>query len=117
MIGEGPSGWPNDTAFGYDRWRRQLTIDTVTFEDGSNSEFAAMVWATGFKVDRSSIDIASAKDEQGHILRRRGVTPSPGLYTLGLSWQHTRASALLGWVGDDAAYLGGRIARSPTIRC
>ena len=32
--------------------------------------------------------------------------------TLGLSWQHTRASALLGWVGDDAAFLGERIARA-----
>ena len=85
---------------------------TVTFEDGSSSEFAAVVWATGFKVDHSWIDIPDAKDEQGHILQQRGVTPSPGLYTLGLSWQHTRASALLGWVGDDAAYLGERIARA-----
>ena len=40
----------------------------------------------------------------------RGVTSSPGLYTLGRSWQHTRGSALLGWVGDDAAFLAERIA-------
>jgi hypothetical protein len=26
------------------------------------------------------------------------VTPVPGLYMLGLTWQHTRGSALLGWV-------------------
>ena len=24
---------------------------------------------------------------------------------LGLTWQHTRGSALLGWVGNDAAFL------------
>ena len=35
-------------------------------------------------------------------MHRRGVTDSPGLYFLGLSWQHTRGSALLGWVKDDA---------------
>jgi putative flavoprotein involved in K+ transport len=29
---------------------------------------------------------------------------------LGLTWQHTRTSALLGWVGNDAAYLAARIA-------
>jgi putative flavoprotein involved in K+ transport len=29
---------------------------------------------------------------------------------LGFSWQHTRGSALLGFVDDDAAYLGDRIA-------
>jgi hypothetical protein len=33
-----------------------------------------------------------------------------GLYFLGLSWQHTRGLALLGFVNDDAAYLADRIA-------
>jgi putative flavoprotein involved in K+ transport len=28
-----------------------------------------------------------------------------GLYFLGLTWQHTRGSALLGFVNDDAAHL------------
>ena len=37
-------------------------------------------------------------------MHRRGVTESPGLYFLGLPWQHTRGSALLGWVKDDAEY-------------
>jgi hypothetical protein len=40
----------------------------------------------------------------------RGVTEVPGLYFLGLSWRHSRGSALLGFVGDDAAYLADRIA-------
>ena len=38
------------------------------------------------------------------------MTEVPGLYFLGLSWQHTRGSALLGFVNDDAAYLADRIA-------
>ena len=50
-------------------------------------------------------------DEQGRIVHTRGVTRSPGLYALGLTWQHTRGSALLGWVGNDAAFLAGQIAR------
>jgi putative flavoprotein involved in K+ transport len=32
------------------------------------------------------------------------------LYFLGLTWQHTRGSALLGWVKDDAQFLADRIA-------
>jgi putative flavoprotein involved in K+ transport len=32
-----------------------------------------------------------------------------GLYFLGLYWQHTRGSALLGWVKDDAAYIAAQI--------
>jgi putative flavoprotein involved in K+ transport len=84
---------------------------TVTFADGSAAEYDAVVWATGFAADHSWIDIAEAKDDQGRILHKRGVTNSPGLYMLGLTWQHTRGSALLGWVGSDAAFLAAQIAR------
>ena len=33
----------------------------------------------------------------------------PGLYFLGLQWQHTRGSALIGFVKDDAEFIAGRI--------
>jgi putative flavoprotein involved in K+ transport len=46
------------------------------------------------------------------VVHRRGVTEVPSLYFLGLSWQHTRGSALLGFVNDDAAYLADHIATS-----
>ena len=42
-------------------------------------------------------------------MQRRGVTGVPGLYCIGLSWQYTRGSALLGFVADDAAYLADQI--------
>jgi putative flavoprotein involved in K+ transport len=83
---------------------------TVRFADGAAAEFDAVVWATGFTTDHSWIDIPGVRDERGRILHQRGVTPSPGLYVLGLTWQHTRTSALLGWVRNDAAYLAGQIA-------
>jgi putative flavoprotein involved in K+ transport len=38
------------------------------------------------------------------------VAEIPGLYFLGLQWQYTRGSALLGWVKDDAEYIADRIA-------
>jgi putative flavoprotein involved in K+ transport len=82
---------------------------TVTFADGSAADFDAVVWATGYTTDHTWIDIPEAKDDQGHIRHQRGVTPSPGLYMLGQTWQHTRGSALLGWVGSDAAFLAGQI--------
>ena len=43
------------------------------------------------------------------VRHRRGVTEVPGLYFLGLLWQHTRGSALLGWVKDDAQFIAQRI--------
>ena len=66
--------------------------------------------STGFDTDDSWIDVPDATDERGRLRQSRGITPSPGLYTLGRSWQHTRGSALLGWVGNDAAFLAGQIA-------
>jgi putative flavoprotein involved in K+ transport len=82
----------------------------VTFADGSASTYDAVLWATGFTHDNTWIDIPEVTDEGGGLRQSRGVTPSPGLYTLGLTWQHTRGSALLGWVGNDAAFLATQIA-------
>jgi putative flavoprotein involved in K+ transport len=81
---------------------------TVSFSDGTELEVRSIVWATGFRVDHSWIDVP-VFDESGRIVHRRGVTESPGLYVLGLSWQHTRGSALLGWVKDDAAHIAQEI--------
>jgi putative flavoprotein involved in K+ transport len=81
---------------------------TVRFEGGSAIEVAGIVWATGFRVDHSWID-APVFDEARRVSHQRGVTEAPGLYFLGLSWQHTRGSALLGWVKDDAEYIAARV--------
>jgi putative flavoprotein involved in K+ transport len=52
----------------------------------------------------------------GTVVHRRGATEVPGPYFLGLSWQHTRGSALLGFVRDDAAYLASRITTAPAVQ-
>jgi putative flavoprotein involved in K+ transport len=85
------------------------TGQTVTFDDGGAGEYDTVVWATGFTHDNTWIDIPGVTNEAGRLRQCRGVTPSPGLYTLGLTWQHTRGSALLGWVGNDAAYVADQI--------
>ena len=82
---------------------------TVTFADGATADVDALIWATGYATDHSWIEVPEAADRDGHLMQKRGVTPSPGLYTLGLTWQHTRGSALLGWVGADAAFLADQI--------
>jgi putative flavoprotein involved in K+ transport len=82
---------------------------TVSFGDGGQLDVRTVIWATGFGVDHSWIDVP-VFDESGRLAHRRGVTESPGLYFLGLTWQYTRGSALLGWVKDDAEYLARQIA-------
>jgi putative flavoprotein involved in K+ transport len=82
---------------------------TVVFEDGSTLDVAAAIWATGYRFDHSWIDLPIA-DDDGTLVHRRGVTDVPGLYFLGLPWQYTRGSALVGWVKDDARFIAERIA-------
>jgi putative flavoprotein involved in K+ transport len=71
-------------------------------------DVGVVVWATGYRPDYAWIHIPGVIRE-GHVVHRRGVTEVPGLYFLGLSWQHTRGSALLGFVNDDATSLADRI--------
>jgi putative flavoprotein involved in K+ transport len=83
---------------------------TVRFADHRLLEdVGVVVWATGYRPDYAWIQIPGVVRE-GQVVHRRGVTEVPGLYFLGLSWQHTRGSALLGFVNDDATYLADRVA-------
>jgi putative flavoprotein involved in K+ transport len=81
---------------------------SVAFEDGSEIEVRAVLWATGYRADYSWIDLPIL-DSNGRLRHRRGVTDVPGLYFLGLTWQWTRGSALIGWVKDDAEFIAERI--------
>jgi putative flavoprotein involved in K+ transport len=67
-----------------------------------------LIWATSYRPDYAWIELP-VFDPGGRVLHRRGVTDASGLYFLGLTWQHTRGSALIGWVKDDAAYIAGQI--------
>jgi putative flavoprotein involved in K+ transport len=81
---------------------------TVRFADGSSLDAGIVIWATGYRPDYSWIGIPGVTRD-GQVIHRRGVTEVPGLYFVGLTWQHTRGSALLGFVHEDAAYLAERI--------
>jgi putative flavoprotein involved in K+ transport len=90
----------------------------VRFEDGSELEVDAVIWATGYRPDYSWIKLP-VFDEDGRLRHRRGVTHVPGLYFLGLTWQYTRGSALIGWVQEDAEFIAERIAAyqaRPSVR-
>jgi putative flavoprotein involved in K+ transport len=81
----------------------------VTFSDDTKLTASTVIWATGFELDHSWVKLP-VFDESDRLMHKRGMTASAGLYFLGLPWQHTRGSALLGWVKDDAEYLAEQIA-------
>ena len=82
--------------------------DHVWFADHTALWPATVVWATGFRQDYALIDIPGVVID-GSVQHERGITTVPGLTFIGLSWQHTRGSALLGFVQHDAGWLAQRI--------
>lgn len=107
LIGSSPRGI---RALGVEIHKRAVKAEgsTITFADGSNLDVRTVIWATGYGLDHSWIDIP-VFGERGRLVHERGVTESPGLYFLGLTWQHTRGSALIGFVKDDAAHIAEQI--------
>jgi putative flavoprotein involved in K+ transport len=81
---------------------------TAHFADSSTAAVDAVVWATGYRPDYSWID-AAATDADGHAIQHGGRSPVPGLWYLGLPWQRSRGSALLGFVQHDAARIAAQL--------
>ncbi len=80
---------------------------------GQVVDVRAVVWATGFAPDFSWIQIPSLSGEHGYPNHYRGAAHGhPGLYFIGLRFQYSLASSLIGGVGADASYIAGLIEPS-----
>ena len=76
---------------------------------------STVIWATGYALDFGWID-APICDERGYPRNLRGVSTVPGLYFLGLLWQHTQASASLIGPSLDGRYLLDAMALTKASR-
>ena len=80
--------------------------------DGRALKVASIVWATGFRPDFGWIEPSICGDD-GYPVQHRGVVESaPGLYVLGLPFQHTFFSETIGGVGQDARHIAEHLARA-----
>lgn len=76
------------------------------FADGTAIEPHAVIWATGYRPDYTWIDIPEVAGPDGQPRHDHGRSQAAaGLWFLGLPWQRSRGSSLLGFVQRDAAYL------------
>jgi putative flavoprotein involved in K+ transport len=76
--------------------------------DVAGSGITAVIWSTGFGRDHRWIEVP-VFDGRGYPTHARGVTSCPGLYFLGLPWQHTWGSGRFCGVAADAEHLADRI--------
>ena len=83
-------------------------------QDGRVLSVANVIWCTGFVPNFCWIDLPVFGSD-GYPVHYRGVVEGePGLYFLGLPFQYTLTSSLIGGVGRDAHYIAEQItARSP----
>jgi putative flavoprotein involved in K+ transport len=108
LIGSSPAGLRRHGVDVRGRMERASGV-TASFADRQSVLVESVVWATGFRPDYSWLDVP-VLDPGGVPIHRRGISAVPGLHFLGLPWLHTRGSALIGWVGRDAAHLADAVA-------
>ena len=84
-------------------------------QDGCVLDVANVIWCTGFVPDFHWIDLPVFGSD-GYPVHARGVVEGePGLYFLGLPFQYTLTSSLIGGVGRDAHYIAGQIAARSSV--
>jgi putative flavoprotein involved in K+ transport len=79
-------------------------------DDGQVLDVTNVVWCTGFRHEFGFLP-ASVIGADGWPMEDHGVvTVAPGLYFVGLPFQRSFASMLIGGVGRDAAFIARKIA-------
>ncbi len=72
---------------------------------------SSVIYGTGFHFDFGWIDLPIF-DERGYPRYKRGVTELPGVYFVGLHWEHTSGSGLFFQAERDAKYVVDHLCAS-----
>jgi putative flavoprotein involved in K+ transport len=86
----------------------ECVLNPVLELDLTKAGVTSIIWATGYAVDFSWLDV-DAFDEKGKPKHQRGVSKEPGIYFLGLPWLSRRGSAFIWGVWHDARHIADHI--------
>ncbi|MBO0902943.1 flavin-containing monooxygenase [Jiella sonneratiae] len=89
--------------------------DPIRDLDLAAAGVSAIVWATGYAPDYGWLHL-DAFDAAGRPRHRRGVSPEPGLYFVGLPWLSRRGSSFIWGVWHDARFVADHIATRRSYR-
>jgi putative flavoprotein involved in K+ transport len=87
----------------------QCMTNPVLELDLAQAGITSIIWATGFSVDYSWLQVDTF-DTRGRPKHQRGVSTEPGIYFLGLPWLSRRGSSFIWGVWHDAKYLADHVA-------
>ena len=85
-------------------------VSNITRLDLRVAGIRTVVWATGYRRTYPWLRIP-VLDVAGEIRNTGGVSPSPGLFVLGLPFMRRRSSTFIDGVGRDAEELSSEVAR------
>ncbi len=79
--------------------------------DGDLIEPRVIVWCTGFAVNFDWIELPIFGDDGLPVHERGVISGVPGLYFLGLRFQHRLSSSLIGGIGADAEFIAEQVSQ------
>jgi putative flavoprotein involved in K+ transport len=92
-------------------WPTRLAFDaSPTAVALAANDIRTVVWATGFKRNYRWLHVP-VLDASGEIIHSGGVTPSPGLYVIGLRFLRRRDPSFIAAVSDDVTELAAEVER------
>jgi putative flavoprotein involved in K+ transport len=92
-------------------WPAPLAFDVPPISlDLAADDIKTVVWATGFRRNYRWLQVP-VLDASGEIIHSRGITPSPGLYVIGLRFLRRRDPSFIAAVSGDANALAGDVQR------
>ena len=91
-------------------WPKFFSLPVPDSIDLNSEGIETVIWATGFRRSYPWLRVP-VLDDRGEIRHHNGLTEEPGLYVLGLQFQHRRKSAFIDGVGADAECLARHLSR------
>lgn len=88
----------------------QCMTDPLRELNLAQAGITTIIWATGFAIDYSWLQVDDAFDDNGRPSHQRGISAEPGIYFLGLPWLSRRGSSFLWGVWHDAKHLADHIS-------
>ena len=103
ITGNRQEDWMASQPLSLSHWQPPGEVDLAA------QGFSSVIWATGYRRNYNWLRIP-VLDSWGELIHDGGVTPSPGLYAMGLNFMRRRKSSFIGGVGEDAEELSSHLA-------
>jgi len=84
-------------------------VNPIRELDLAQAGITTILWATGYSLDYTWLQVPGAINDLGKPAHQRGVSSAHGIYFLGLPWLSRRGSAFIWGVWHDAKFLADQI--------